>query len=253
MTKLALTIPLFFSLTLVLPAQEREEEAPAGREKPQAFLRGWIYGADESPVAMVLLDEEAGEPMPLAEAAGGAVSASELYQTLKPGRRTVELRSGDKVLSRKEVALRKDEVGTLLAWQTGARWQAELFSDSAGATNASDRPLRIINFAGGRETLLSIDGGAATKVAPETVQEFRGPRKVSMVRVQVLALDGGPPAQSSVEVDFRALPSAYVVVGPDYRGRMRPRIIIGGQPPEEFAEDAEGAEESPEGAGDEQK
>jgi hypothetical protein len=239
MTKLALTIPLLLFLTVILPAQEPDEDVPAGREAPQAYLRGWIYGADESPVAMVLVDEEGGEPVPLAEAAGGAVSASELYQTLKPGRRTVELRSGERVLARKEVAPRKDEMGTLLAWRTGAKWQTELFSDAAGASNAPDRPLRIINFAGGRETLLSIDGGADTKVAADTVQEFRGPRKVSMVRVQVLSLDGGPPAQSSVEVDFRSVPSTYVVVGPDYRGRMRPRIILGGQPPEEFAEGAE--------------
>jgi len=236
MTKTCRRLLLSLIFPLSLPAQEPAEEAPRDREAPQAYLRGWIYGADESPVAMVLVDEEGGEPVPLAEAAGGAVSANELYQTLKPGRRTVELRSGEKVLARKEVALRKDEMGTLLAWRTGAKWQTELFPDTAGALNAPDSPLRIINFAGGRETLLAIDGGADTKVAADTVQEFRGPRKVSMVRVQVLASDGGPPAQSSVEVDFRSVPSTYVVVGPDYRGRMRPRIILGGQPPEESEE-----------------
>lgn len=222
----------------MLPAQESEQEAPAGREKPQAFLRGWICGADESPVFMVLIDEEGGV-VQLAEAAGGAVSASELYQPFKPGRRAVELRSGKDVLARADAPLRKDGVYTLLAWKTGPSWQTQLFSDAAAAPNAPDCPLRIVNFAGGRETLLSVDGGDDTKVSPNTVQEFRGPRKVSMVRVQVLSLDGGPPAQSSVEVDFRSIPSAYVVVGPDYRGRMRPRIISGGQPPEESAEDAE--------------
>jgi hypothetical protein len=246
MTKLALTLPLFFSFTLVLLAQEPEEEVPSGREAPQAFLRGWIYGADESPVSMVLVDEQGGEPIRLAEAAGGAVSASELYQSFKPGRRAVELRSGEQILARADAPLRNDETYTLLAWKTGARWQTQLFSDTAVGSNAPDRPLRIVNFAGGRETLLSIDGGADTKVAPDTVQEFRGPRKLSMVRVQVLSLDGGPPAQSSVEVDFRAVPSTYVVVGPDYRGRMRPRIMLGGQLPED-------SEEVSEGSGDEQR
>jgi hypothetical protein len=239
MTKLALTIPLLLFLTLILPAQEPDEDVPAGREAPQAYLRGWIYGADESPVAMVLVDEEGGEPVPLAEAAGGAVSASELYQPLKPGRRAVELRSGEQVLARADAPLRKDGIYTLLAWKTGAQWQTKLFSDAEGASNAPDRPLRIVNFAGGRETQLSVDGAAETKVAPDTVQEFRGPRKVSMVRVQVLALDGGPPAQSSVEVDFLSIPTAYVVVGPDYRGRMRPRIIVGGKMPEVAEEVAE--------------
>lgn len=242
MTKRAIALLIFFQLSCMLPAQEPGEEAPTEREAPQSVLRGWIYGADESPVVMVLIDEEGGA-VQLAEAAGGAVSASELYQPFKPGRRAVELRSGENVLARADVPLRKDGVYTLLAWKTGPRWQTQLFSDAAVAPNAPDRPLRIVNFAGGRETMLSVDGGDDTKVSPNTVQEFRGPRKVSMVRVQVLSLDGGPPAQSSVEVDFRSLPSVYVVVGPDYRGRMRPRIIIGGQPSEEFAEDAQGAEE----------
>lgn len=237
MTKLALTILLLFTITLMLSAQEPAKEEPTGRHVPQAYLRGWIYGAKESPVAMFLLDEADGESVTLAEAAGGAVSASEQYQTLKLGSRTVEVRAGKKVLARKEVALRKGEIGTLLAWQTGDRWQTEVFSDSTGEPNAPDGLLRIINFAGGRETLLSIDGGVDTKVAPDSVQEFRGPRKVCMVRVQVLAKDGGPPAQSSVEVDFRALPTAYVVVGPDYRGRMRPRIISGGQKSSEMPQD----------------
>jgi hypothetical protein len=236
MTKYCLAILIFMILPVPLLAQESVGESPGGREEPQAYLRGWIYGADESRVAMVLVDEEGGEPVPLAEAANGAVSASELYQTLKPGRRTVELRSGEKVLARKEVALRKDETGTLLAWRTGAKWQTEMFSDTAAASNTPDRPLRIVNFAGSRETLLSIDGGADMKVAPDSVQEFRAPPQTIMLRVQVLAQDGGAPAQSSVEVGFRSLPSAYVVVGPDYRGRMRPRIFNGGQPPEEPAE-----------------
>jgi hypothetical protein len=38
-------------------------------------------------------------------------------------------------------------------------------------------------------------------------------------------------AQSSGEVDFVETPSAYVVIAPDYRGRMRPRVISGGSLP----------------------
>ena len=54
------------------------------------------------------------------------------------------------------------------------------------------------------------------------------PPKVIGAKVSVLALDGGPPALNTMEMDFSALKSGYLVVVPDNLGRMRPQFIGGG-------------------------
>lgn len=222
----------FFSVFDLVAQESGDPAAPSSGEVPEALLRAWIFGSDEPRVTIVLLDEQGGVFAPLADSANGAVSAGETYMTVRPGRRTVELRADENVLARVDVPLRKDGAYTLLAWKNGQRWQTRVFSDSARASESDNCFLRVVNFAGERETLLSVDGSKEVKVPSSTVEELPGPRKVCMVRVQVLAPDGGPPAQSSVELDMSTIDSAYVVVGPDYRGRMRPRVITGGPTPE---------------------
>lgn len=243
MIKCFLNIILLVCLNGLIAAQETDSVAASGKEKPLAQLRGWIYGANEPQVALVLLDPDSVDKViPLSESSGGEVSASEIYLPFKPGRRFIEVRSGEKILARSEATLVGNEPSTILAWKNGTRWQIQFFSDAESASDPTTRPLRIINFAGGRETLLSVNGASGTKITSNSVQEVRGPRKICMVRVIVLAQDGGPPAQSSVEVDFVSVPSSYIVVSPDYRGRMRPRIINGGAP----ADSSENESESPE-------
>jgi hypothetical protein len=89
----------------------------------------------------------------------------------------------------------------------------------------------VLNFAHGRETLVNYGTDKDVKVPGDSIQEVRMAPKIAGVAVKVLAADGSPPAQTSAEVDFSKASSAYVVVGPDYRGRMRPRVIDGGLPP----------------------
>ncbi len=224
-------------------AQEADPLAPEQNSEARAALRGWIFpGNDTAPVVIAITSQETPEPKSLAGTKDGLVNARPSYEQVAPGAQKIELKSGEEVLVAKTGSLRPERHYTAVAWNSGGKWELQVFGDDAASPNATDRPLRVMNFAGGRETLLAIDGGEEAKVAPDAVQEFRAPRKIAMVRVQVLALDGGPPAQSSVEVDFASSPSAYVVVGPDYRGRMRPRIIQGGAPPPEPAEPAGGTE-----------
>lgn len=215
-------------------AQEEAGAEDGGREQPRTSLRGWIFGADENDDVMVAVATAGeGQPSPIASSKDGATVANAGYTSMEPGNRTVELRFGEDVLASQTAGLREGLTYTAIAWKNGSKWELKLFADSAPSANAPDRPLRVINFAEGRETLLSVDGGNESKVAGDTVQEFRMPRKIAMVMVKVLAPDGSHPAMSSVEVDFNYAPSAYVVVSPDYRGRMRPRVILGGDPPPE--------------------
>jgi hypothetical protein len=234
MIKSRLALALFLLPVFSAPGQEVEVPATDQKAEARASLRAWIFpGADKRPVALVVTLQEAPEPKVLAGTKDAAVTAQPGYASFSPGSMRIELKSGDEVLASQTGALRPERHYTAVAWSKGGKWQLQVFADDPASPNATDRPLRVVNFAGDRETLLAVDAGQDAKVAPDSVQEFRAPPKVAMVRVQVLSVDGGPPAQSSVEVDFASSPSAYVVVGPDYRGRMRPRVVQGGPPPPE--------------------
>jgi hypothetical protein len=234
MTKPSITLALFLLTFLSVSGQESETTAAEEKSESLAAVRCWILpGEDRGAVALTVTEPKTSEPKLVAATKDAAVTAQPSYEPMAPGSVKIELRSGDEVLATETGALRADRHYTAVAWSKGGKWELRVFADDPASPNATDRPLRVVNFASGRETLLAVDAGQEAKVAPESVQEFRTPRKVAMIRVQVLSLDGGPPAQSSVEVDFGSSPSAYVVVGPDYRGRMRPRVIQGGSPPPE--------------------
>jgi len=162
-------------------------------------------------------------------ATDGAAVFSSSYQTIRPDAVVIELRAGDKVLAAGPVALKPARAYTFVAWQTSsADWQIKAFPDDPASPNATDRALRLLNFPAGRETLLSIDKGAETRVPGDVVQDVRAPARVVVASVKVLASDGGPPAVSALEIDYTNLGSGYLVVVPDNLGRMRPQFIGGG-------------------------
>ena len=128
----------------------------------------------------------------------------------------------------------------MVVWSSGGKWDAKLFLD-ASAPQKSERHVRVVNFADGREALLRIDGAKPSPVTGSSVAQFPAPTGIALVSVEVLEPKGGPPALSSVEIDFSAFLNAYVVIAPDYRGRMRPRVIGGGRTKESLAAEAAAA------------
>jgi hypothetical protein len=194
-----------------------------------SFLRGWIAGSGGLAVVSLSTqgrkDEEARE---LCSAAAGGSVVNPGYSQVAYGNHELKLKSGGKVLRTMTTDLDNNTSYTLLAWREGGTWELKVYHDGPASPNVPTRPLRLMNFAEGRETLFSLDNGPETKVAADTVQEFQMPVKLGAFTVKVLKQDGGPSAQSSGEVDFASAPSAYVVIAPDYRGRMRPRTILGG-------------------------
>jgi hypothetical protein len=155
-----------------------------------------------------------------------------------------ELKGKDNaVLASESVNMRAGSYYTLLASQNKeGNWSIKTFFDGPAKVGAVDRPLRVLNFADGRETLLEVSGSPSVTVPGNSYLERNSPAKLLGISVKVHPNDGSPPAQSSTEIDFTVLPSAYLVVCPDYRGRMRPRVIDGGKP--KYPE-APGAAESP--------
>lgn len=204
----------------------------AEKESPQAMVRAFIVPAESGKTAlqMIVKPQRAGAdvaPLVVASTDGAAVFGSS-YLEAKSGGAVVELRSGDKVLASDAVAFKPERAFTLVAWQEPSGWQLKAFPDDPASPNASDRAVRVLNFPAGRETLLSVDRAAETKVPPNRVQELRAPAKLVGVTVKVLAKDGAPPALSTLEMDFATLKSGYIVVVPDNFGRMRPQFIGGG-------------------------
>ena len=194
-----------------------------------AYLRGWLVGSSNSEaVSLEGKGRKDEEPRKLAGAATGEKVINPAYAEISPGSCQFQLKSGDKILQSVIFDLSPQAAYTVIAWRVGGKWELKVYPDGPFPKNVVDRPLRLLNFADERETLLSLDNGPETKVAAGTVQEFNMASKSVSFTVKVLALDGGAPAQSSGELDFAAAPSAYVVISSDYRGRMRPRVINGG-------------------------
>ena len=228
----------FLALALAMPAlaQVATEQQPAegGEKEPvQAMVRAFVVPAEGTQESLELtLQPQNAEgdltPRPLATTKGEAVFNGS-YQQVNPGRVLVELRAGDKVLAKTSGVLRPARAYTFAAWQdSSAGWQMKAFPDDPTSANAADRAVRVLNFPADRETLLSIDKGNEIKVPANAVEELRVPPKVVGASVKVLAPDGGPPALSTMEMDFTILKSGYIVVVPDNLGRMRPQFIGGG-------------------------
>ncbi len=228
----------FLALALAMPALAQvateQQSAEGGEKEPaQAMVRAFVVPAEgtQESLELTLKPQNAeGDLAPQALAtAKGAATFNSSYRKVNPGRVLVELRAGDKVLAQTSGVLRPARAYTFAAWQTSsAGWQMKAFSDDPTAPNVADRAVRVLNFPAGRETLLSIDEGSEIKVPANTVEEVRVPPKVVGASVKVLAPDGGPPALSTVEMDFTILKSGYIVVVPDNLGRMRPQFIGGG-------------------------
>jgi len=220
---------------MVFPAflSQAQEEAEPGREEPRPAVRAWLFPADATERVSLVLEtgDGAGGSIPLVSTENGAVAASPVYEQSPLSKARLELKSGDKVLVSGGLALTEGRFYTAAAWREGSDWKVKVFLDGPPAGAGSPRPVRVFNFADGRTTMLEV-GEAEHKVGAGSVFELQVAPKPTMITASVLAPDGSHPAISSVEIDLASAPSAYVVVGPDYRGRMRPRVIEGGPLPE---------------------
>lgn len=243
------TLPVFGACLALLSATpglaqiEAGQPSPAGPRKPidpgtadkptPSMIRAFLVPAEGSKASLqfrVQPQQEDVAPQVVAATDGAAVFNG-AYQPIKPGGLAFELRSGEKVLASGSAPLQAARAYSFVAWESpSAGWQVKTFADDPATPNATDRAVRVLNFPAGRETLLTVAEGTEMKVPGNTVQEFRSAAKLTGVRVKVLAADGGPPAQSSVEMDFPRINSGYIVVVPDNLGRMRPQFLEGGYP-----------------------
>ena len=198
-------------------------------------VRGWVVPLAKTQISLHLKSEaqeaQAAQRI-LSASSDGSPSTGPTYTDTASGLSLAELRGkDDAVLVSERVSLRAGGYYTFLASQNKeGNWSIKSFFDGPTKPGAVDRPLRVLNFADSRETVLEIPGSQSFVVPGNSSLERNYPAKLLGFTVKVLTNDGSPPAQSSSEIDLAVLPSAYLFVGPDYRGRMRPRMIDGGKP-----------------------
>jgi len=111
------------------------------------------------------------------------------------------------------------------------QWSLELYADSPPPGNSGQRALRILNFAAGATTTVSVGRAQKIKAEPDSIQEAKLSPKITPLEVSAQPPGTGAPARTLTEVDLVACPAVYVLVSPDYRGRLRPQIIQSGEPP----------------------
>jgi hypothetical protein len=232
---------LFLSAAMfvvALFASAQEPAAPGSGEPTTnrvSSVRGWVVPLAKTQISLHLKSEgqetQAAQRI-LSSSSDGSPSTGTAYTETLPGLSLAELKGKDNaVLASESVNMRAGGYYTLLASQNKeGNWSIKTFFDGPAKSGAVDRPLRVLNFADGRETVLEVSGSPSVAVPGNSYLERNSPAKLLGISVKVRPNDGSPPAQSSTEVDFTVLPSAYLFVGPDYRGRMRPRMIDGGKP-----------------------
>lgn len=209
-------------------AQDQTGEEPPEKQ-PVARIRCWIFPRKENDAVTVVAKSMDKSEYQLAAAKGVAVSPVG-YGTLPAGTYVFEARFGGSSVSSPAFLLKDGSYCTLAAVPKGNSWELTAYPDGVQADKSAPRPVRVFNFAGGRKTILRPGDAKPSEVPPGSVAEIKLPASLTPLRVEVPTIDGkGAPALSTVELDLKQWPSAYVVVSPDYRGRMRPRVLRGGE------------------------
>jgi hypothetical protein len=227
---------LLGALLFVAASSSRSQDVAGGGTKTEdtrAFVRGWIINPDGPTSLGAKLGGAAGEVV-LNTTGASELAAPSAYLELAPGNTVFELKINESIASSITAGLSPGHYYTALASRAadGRGWELKLLPDGPHGPNVSERPVRIMKYTLGRPAELSFDGGDIRKLAADGWEEFKRPAKVTALTVTVQAEDAlGAPAVSSVELDLANAGSAYVLVNPDYRGRMRPSVITGGAPP----------------------
>ena len=225
-----------FSVTPLVSMAQTEVGAPAAQAagKETAMLRGWLLPRNSmEELKLLYVKDTTSSPTPIAVSANGARSISPEYLPVSEAGAVVELRAGDKTLTKVSLPLRRKRFYTLIATQSKGEWKLKVFSDGPETENALDRPLRVMNFADDCDIKLAFGKAKPLTVREGEMGEMRAPAKTAMLNMELLGKDGKSLGKAVLEIDVSAAGSAYVVVSPDYRGRMRPRIIYGGAISEE--------------------
>jgi hypothetical protein len=208
-------------------SQEPAETGDAA-SRAVARLRVWVFAGDSPPqgASIVALGAD-GSSLSLGDASGQKTEAA--YRDLPPGNYTVEVRENQNPVAQQMADLGKDSYHTAIAWRSNGKWSLGIYSDKQIKSASGERPLRLLNFAKGATTTIAIKGLQTLEAEPDSVKEVKLPAKIFTLDISAKAPDADVPARTLSDIDLSVAPAAYVLVSPDYRGRLRPQVIEGGE------------------------
>lgn len=202
---------------------------PPGKTEIPAHLRVWAMVFEENSNIAVRYKKEGITPVVLMEAPGEKPMRGS-YLEVPKGAGEIELLSGGVPTSSVKLDLLADDYRTLLVSRDGGKLGLQVLQDPIPGQKDFPPAIRLLNFGTGRVAEVTI-GAQPKVVVPEnrcliTPVEGKGE---AVLRVALPDPMGGPAATSTTDVNMGTSPSWSVVMIPDYRGKLRPRVSPDGK------------------------
>jgi hypothetical protein len=226
-----LFLSLIFTFAFSRPG-EAQEAIPEGASDPKrvpAHIRVWVMVFDEkAPISIAFKGKDA-ESVTLLEAPGVQPTRG-FYVEVPKGSGEIVASAGEIVLASATVDLLPDDHRTVLISRKGGKLNLQVLQDPLPGQKDFPPVVRLLNFGTGRSAEVTL--GAQNKViVPENQMVISQVPAQTDIPLRVVLPDpsGGPPAISSTDIDSRTSPSWSLVVIPDYRGKLRPRVSPDGR------------------------
>jgi len=213
-----------------LHAQEQLDSPTAKERKgPPAHVRIWAMVYDENTPFAVKAKAAQGDPIVLIETDGKIPNRSS-YVELPKGQTDLSLLSAGTPVKSEKIELKPDDYRTILISRKNGVLSWEVLQDPIPKQKDFPPAVRLLNFGSDRVADVQIGAQPLVKVQPNSfvVAPLTESGTVN-INVSLPDPKGGPPATSITDFSTAVSPSWSVVVIPDYRGKLRPRISPDGK------------------------
>jgi hypothetical protein len=228
-----ITLLLFCFLASAFPARmNAEPEPPSSKKKQPAYFRIRVFLLDEKQAVSATLPQPNADPVELLSAPSGEHPITTPYEGLPAKETKLAIRIGSQT---HEVDMKLDEgiYYTLLVYREGGGLLTPLLQDTFPDPAEPGCHIRIFNFGSNRTANLSLDGKNEQQFAPNTFTELPALPVEGKLAINITIPDpgGGYPAIARADINIKAARALSVVIVPDYRGNLRPRIFKDGPAP----------------------
>lgn len=213
------------------PLQAQEISSPSDEDKkgPLAHVRVWMMVFNENAPLAVKSQSAGGEPMTIFEGDGKTPSKSS-YLEIPHGSTTLSLTTGASPVKSEKIDFKPDDYRTILISRKNGALSWEIFQDPIPGQKDFPPAVRLLNFGTERTADITIGTQPPVKVQPNTclVTPLLASGEIN-IAVSLPDPMGGPAATSVTDLNTSISPSWSVIMIPDYRGKLRPRVSPDGK------------------------